>query len=213
MRTSAIWLGLLLTLAPAARAQYPICIVNGVRIDNGGTAGRGPLRLGDVDPNAIENIEVLKGTAAVGLYGPDAINGVISIKTKKDVAASQNWSSVCGAPSRVDVDPLAKYLYAPEFVMAHQDAIGLTDRQRGALEDLVREIQSKAINTQLKLAAGTEKLVRLLASPTVDEVSTLQQIDQVLALERDVKRAQITLLVRIKNQLSLEQQSKLDKLR
>ena len=41
----------------------------------------------------------------------------------------------------------------------------------------------------------------------------LQQLDEMLALERDVKRAQITLLVRIKNQLTPDQRAQLDKLR
>jgi Spy/CpxP family protein refolding chaperone len=110
-------------------------------------------------------------------------------------------------------DPFGRYLYPPELVMAHQEAIGLTDRQRSAIQEAVKEMQNKAVDTQFKLASVSEKLVRSLGGATVDEASVLQFVDQVLAAEREVKRAQISLLVRIKNQLTPEQQATLDRLR
>jgi Spy/CpxP family protein refolding chaperone len=111
-------------------------------------------------------------------------------------------------------DPLAKILYAPELVMSHQEAIGLTDRQRAAIVDAMKEMQSKAlVETQFKLSAAGEKLQSSLARSSVDEAAVLQQIDEMLTLEREVKRAQMTLLVRIKNQLTAEQRAQLDKLR
>jgi len=42
-----------------------------------------PSRLDDIDPNTIESIDVLRGPSASSLYGTDAANGVIVIKTKK----------------------------------------------------------------------------------------------------------------------------------
>ena len=39
--------------------------------------------------------------------------------------------------------------------------------------------------------------------------AALAQVDEVLAVEREVKRAHITLLIQIKNTLSAEQQAKL----
>ena len=35
-------------------------------------------------------------------------------------------------PAKPGEDPMAKFFYLPELVMAHQGEIGLTDRQRGA---------------------------------------------------------------------------------
>jgi Spy/CpxP family protein refolding chaperone len=99
------------------------------------------------------------------------------------------------------------------MVMAHQQAITLSDKQRAAIQDLVKDLQLKVVDTQVKLALASEKLSRSLSVASIDEASVLQQIDQVLALEREVKRAQLTLLVRIKNQLSPAQQVILDKLR
>lgn len=47
-----------------------------------------PSRLDDIDPNTIESIDVLRGPSASSLYGTDAANGVIVIKTKKGHAGS-----------------------------------------------------------------------------------------------------------------------------
>ncbi|MGH7655584.1 MAG: TonB-dependent receptor plug domain-containing protein [Gemmatimonadaceae bacterium] len=211
MRTLAIVTGVLLCVAPAARAQRPMFVVNGVRVDNGGaTNATGPCHIDDVDPGVIENIEVVKGVAAIKQYGPDAINGVISVTTKKGAIWAPNWSAACGVPGHSAADLLTKYLYAPEFVMAHEDTIRLSDFQRTAIQDAVKQVQSKAIDLQFRLGAANVKLTGLLAGSTVDESAVLQQIDQVLALEREVKRAQITLLVQIKNQLTAKQQAKLD---
>jgi TonB-dependent SusC/RagA subfamily outer membrane receptor len=214
MRTPVLLVGISLCLAPAARAQSPMVIVNGVRVERcDGASGRdlAHLNLNDIDPAVIENVEVLKGALAVQQYGTDASSGVIVISTKKGSVVSP---TTCGATAAAGANSFGKYLYSPEFVMAHQEAISLTDGQRTAIQDAVREIQSKTIvDTQFKLASATERLTRALARPSIDEAAVLQQVDETLALEREVKRAQMTLLVRIKNQLTAQQQKVLDKLR
>lgn len=214
MRKLVLLTGISLCLAPRVHAQSPMFIINGVRVQRcDGATGRDllHLNLNDIDPAVIENVEVLKGSAAVQQYGADASNGVITISTKKGSVISP---TTCGSTASAGADSFGKYLYSPEFVMAHQEAIGLTDGQRAAIQDAVREIQSKTIvDTQFKLASATERLTRSLARPSVDEAAVLQQVDETLALERDVKRAQVTLLVRIKNQLTVPQQKALDKLR
>jgi hypothetical protein len=47
----------------------------------------------------------------------------------------------------------------------------------------------------------------------VDETQVLEQADRILALEREIKKAQISLMVRIKNTLSAAQQAKLAEIR
>jgi Spy/CpxP family protein refolding chaperone len=47
----------------------------------------------------------------------------------------------------------------------------------------------------------------------VDEQQVLAQLERVLAAEREIKKEQVTLLVRIKNKLTPEQQGKLAELR
>ena len=50
-----------------------------VLLAGGGTYGSG---FGDLDPNDIETINILKGAAAAALYGSRAANGVLLITTK-----------------------------------------------------------------------------------------------------------------------------------
>jgi Spy/CpxP family protein refolding chaperone len=121
--------------------------------------------------------------------------------------------AVAQSPQGGPDDPLARYLFPPELVMAHQTAINLTDAQRGAIQKAVKEAQGKFIDVQFSMSAEAEKLQRLLSAPTADETKVLAQVDQVLTMEREVKKAQITLLVRIKNQLTPDQQEQLSKLR
>ena len=76
----------------------PIYVIDGIRMtsDNGstsfGTNGNNPSRVGDLNPEEIENIEIVKGPSAATLYGTDAANGVIVITTKKGRAGAPRWS-------------------------------------------------------------------------------------------------------------------------
>jgi TonB-linked SusC/RagA family outer membrane protein len=76
----------------------PIYIVDGVRVanDRGSasftTGGSYPSRVGDLNPDDIESIEVVKGPSAATLYGTDAANGVIVIKTKRGVEGKPQWT-------------------------------------------------------------------------------------------------------------------------
>lgn len=72
-------------------------VVDGIPIDNG-EAGNpdGPLGAGgtsnrgiDIDPNIIESVTVLKGTAATALYGSSASRGAILITTKSGLGSGK----------------------------------------------------------------------------------------------------------------------------
>lgn len=54
----------------------PLVFIDGERVERDGP------RLGDLRPEEIESIEVIKGPAAERLYGPEAADGVIRITTK-----------------------------------------------------------------------------------------------------------------------------------
>jgi TonB-linked SusC/RagA family outer membrane protein len=78
-------------------ANDPLLIIDGVRADNGtgsaiGVGGQTPNRLNDINPEDIENIEVLKGPAASALYGTAAANGVILVTTRKGRAGATRWA-------------------------------------------------------------------------------------------------------------------------
>jgi len=67
----------------------PLYVIDGSPIGNASSSGTGNTRsfdagngIGDIDPNNIESITILKGAAASALYGSRASNGVILITTK-----------------------------------------------------------------------------------------------------------------------------------
>ncbi len=85
-------------------SNEPIWIIDGIRMTSnggsfgtatgsgGGTGGNAPSRVGDLNPEEIENIEIVKGPSAATLYGTDAANGVILVTTKKGRAGAARWS-------------------------------------------------------------------------------------------------------------------------
>ena len=110
-------------------------------------------------------------------------------------------------------DPLGQSFFAPELVMQNQQAIGLSDEQKSYLRTEIRDAQMKFTDLQWKLQDEAEKMVSLVRQPHVDEQQALAQLEKVLSVEREVKRAQIALLVHIKNKLTPDQQGKLEELR
>ncbi len=64
----------------------PIYVIDGVRMNTGnfsvGYTGTRVSYLASLDPNEIQNVEIVKGPSAATLYGTDAANGVIVITTQ-----------------------------------------------------------------------------------------------------------------------------------
>jgi len=97
--------------------------------------------------------------------------------------------------------------------MARQNAIGLSEAQKTYLRAEILKAQTRFTELQWQLQDAMEGLIGLLKQPKADEAQVATQLDKVLASEREIKRAQIGLLVRIKNNLTEEQQQRLQALR
>ena len=80
-------------------SNEPIFVIDGTRMSNNngstafGNGGANFSRLGDISPEDIDNIEIVKGPSAATLYGTDAANGVIVITTKKGRTGTTRWST------------------------------------------------------------------------------------------------------------------------
>jgi TonB-linked SusC/RagA family outer membrane protein len=80
-------------------SNQPIFIIDGVRMTSDAndtnlpTGGATPSRIGDINPDEIENIEVIKGPSAAALYGTAAANGVVVITTKRGRAGQSRWTA------------------------------------------------------------------------------------------------------------------------
>ena len=121
--------------------------------------------------------------------------------------------SSLGAQQPPASDPLNDLMFPPELVMARQNAIGLSDAQKTYLHGEVLKAQTRFTELQWQLQEAMEGLLGLLKQSKQDEAKVAAQLDKVVDSEREIKRAQISLLVRIKNNLTEEQQHRLQALR
>lgn len=95
--------GLTTIQASTASSGQPLFVIDGQPVDNrtdfdnpnqlgsNGGAAR-PNRLIDVNPDDIENVEILKGASSAAIYGARAGQGVVLITTKKGRAGPTRYS-------------------------------------------------------------------------------------------------------------------------
>lgn len=110
-------------------------------------------------------------------------------------------------------DPIAKALFEPELIMKHRRAIALTDEQRDAISRLIRDLQGQVVSLQWELQEQVEALSTELARPRVDLDRARDRLERVMVTERRIKEGHLTLLIRIKNLLTPQQQAALTRLR
>jgi Spy/CpxP family protein refolding chaperone len=120
---------------------------------------------------------------------------------------------VAQQPSQPQDDPIGQNLVPPDLIMAHQDEIGLQEKQREAIKNEVLKTQPKFLEWQWQLGEETQKMLALLRATPADEAKVLEQADRIMALEREIKRAHLGMLVRLRNQLTPEQFARLQQLR
>ncbi len=87
--------------------EQPVIYLDGIRVDNDevagfGTGGQGISTLATLDPEDIQQVEVLKGPAAAAMYGTSGSNGVVLITTKSGISSS-------GIPHALSIN--YKYVY------------------------------------------------------------------------------------------------------
>jgi len=110
-------------------------------------------------------------------------------------------------------DPFAATLYEPDLVMRYKNDIGLADNQIGQIKALY-EVNSVLFNEKRSgwSLAMTEFQV-LISQPNVNYETLDEKFSKILAMESDLKKLKLKSLVEIKNQLTPEQQVKLDKIK
>ncbi|HJQ70980.1 MAG TPA: hypothetical protein VKA70_18535 [Blastocatellia bacterium] len=110
-------------------------------------------------------------------------------------------------------DPIGESLIPPDLVLRHQQEIGLTAEQKEFIKSEILRAQLRFTELQLQLADEAEAMIALVKQERVDEQQTLAVLDKILGIEREIKRAQFLLVIRIKNRLTPEQQARLQELK
>ena len=118
----------------------PLLVIDGVFVDNGTnslanaifTGGQTVSRFDDLNPDEIENVEILKGPSASALYGTAGANGVILVTTKKGAAGRAVWTAhgeyggIYQAADYPATAPLGDFIakrIEPEFAAAQERAL------------------------------------------------------------------------------------------
>jgi len=153
-------------------SNEPLLIIDGIRADNSpqssaqGTGGQLPSRFNDINPEEIEDVEIIKGPAAAALYGTAAANGVIQITTKKGRAGRTRWDAFAETGSLTDINDYPANLRS----YGHTAAGGLVTncwlgRRTSGLASACVAVDSVASNTPIKsagiLSTGNRKLTGL----------------------------------------------------
>ena len=182
-----------------ASASQPLFILDGVYIDNdqysngrsqankavSGSAAssqdNNANRLADINPDDIENIEVLKGASAAAIYGTRANAGVVIITTKRgkggkskisfgqDIGFSQPWRLYGGADWTAD--KITNYFGGGD-VAALQAA-----KTSGKYYDYEKEIFGGTgiiKNTRLSVTGGDEKTKFYVNGSIADETGIVK---------------------------------------
>ena len=104
-------------------------------------------------------------------------------------------------------EDFSRGLFTPELIMRHYREIGLSTEQRSTITEAIRILQSVVVDPQWSLMEVSQNLTELLEATPIDEAQALSVIDQVFAAEAEIKRANMSALIRIKNALTQEQHS------
>ncbi|MBI4622373.1 MAG: periplasmic heavy metal sensor [Verrucomicrobia bacterium] len=126
--------------------------------------------------------------------------------------APQNPPSKPGPFAPPKPDPFGESFFPPELIMHNQQALNVTEEQRKRMIDVIQKAHPQFTGLQWQLEAEQSSMASLIRAEHPDEKQVLAQLDKVLRLENDMKRGQLTLLIRLKNELTTEQQAKLKEL-
>lgn len=178
-------------ISSVTQASEPLYIIDGVYIDNSqfatgagttsfnraanqtqGTQDQATNRIADINPEDIENIEVLKGPSAAAIYGTRANAGVILITTKRgksgrttvnigqDIGYAEvnKYADMASSPWTLDKINNGVFLVSNASMLALYNAAGGDNAPRYNYEREVYGQKGLLRNTKVNVSGGTDKL-------------------------------------------------------
>jgi Spy/CpxP family protein refolding chaperone len=110
-------------------------------------------------------------------------------------------------------DPLADDMFPTEMIMQHQRELALTDAQKTFMLGEMQRTNNRFTELQWQLQDSMEALHETMKGSKVDEQLALSQLNKVLEAEREIKILHMGMAIRVKNQLTPDQQMKLQTMR
>jgi Spy/CpxP family protein refolding chaperone len=110
-------------------------------------------------------------------------------------------------------DPVGSRLFPPDFIAANAQTISLSESQHEKLRAAVERVQARFGELGPRVRAEAEALGKLIDQDGADRSAVLAQFEKLQGLERELKRAQLELLLDLRGMLTGEQRASLTKLK
>ena len=108
-------------------------------------------------------------------------------------------------------DVFQEHLYPTDLVLKYSKKLELSEKQISNIKNVYNSNIANYNSLKWDLDAGMVRLGEILSGARVDSTKALQQMDKILALETALKAQRLSLLISVKNELTAEQQQKLNK--
>jgi hypothetical protein len=110
-------------------------------------------------------------------------------------------------------DPFKGRLFPPDIILKNQAELNLTKEQFTSIKAAVVEVQANVAEHEWDMREAYQKVLAALDEDPIDEDEVLENINNALLAENQVKKHQIRMLVRLKNLLNDEQIAYLESMR
>ena len=110
-------------------------------------------------------------------------------------------------------DPFKGKLFAPDIILKNQTELNLTKEQFTGIKAAVVEVQANVAEYEWDLRQAYQKVLAALDESPIDEKTVLENVNDVLLAENQVKKQQVAMLIRLKNLLNKEQIAYLESIR
>ncbi|MEE8426919.1 MAG: hypothetical protein V3S15_06505 [Woeseiaceae bacterium] len=104
-------------------------------------------------------------------------------------------------------------LFPPNVILEHRADLDLTREQFTAIKAAVVEVQANIAGYEWDMREAQQNIMAELDQSPVDEKRVLEHVSAVLAAENQVKKQQMTMLIRLRNLLTADQVAYLESLR
>lgn len=96
-------------------------------------------------------------------------------------------------------------LFAPNIILENQAELGLSKDQFTAIKKAVVEVQSNVAEHEWDVREAYLSMLQALDEVPINEDRVLQLVSIALLAENEVKKEQMTMLIRLRNLLTAEQ--------
>jgi hypothetical protein len=110
-------------------------------------------------------------------------------------------------------DPFKGKLFAPDIILKNQAELNLTKEQFTAIKGAVVEVQANVAEHEWDLREAYQKVLAALDESPIDEKKVLDNVNDALLAENQVKKQQVLMLIRLRNLLNDEQVAYLESIR